>query len=106
MVGRDHLKIITPKPLPKLFLVGFVAQRRRHDVLSAFEAFLLVTGVIEKQILRASLGIYRQTQIPRRLDLFKSVVATEVNDVDGRVRHLGNRNCPVDTLGLGSRRAC
>ena len=61
----------------------------------AFEAFLFVSGVIEEKILRAGFRISRQAEIARVLNFLQCVVTTEVNDVDGRIRHLRNRKSKV-----------
>src|SRR5262249_44666561 len=53
VVGRDHLKIITPKALPQLLLIRFVPQWRRHHIFRPFETFLFVVAVVEEQILWA-----------------------------------------------------
>src|SRR5262245_39272840 len=87
VIGRDDLKIVAAKSLPQLLLIRLVAQWWRHDVLGALKAFLFVIGVIEKQILRAGLRKSRQSQIAGCLNFFECVVATEVDDVHGRVRH-------------------
>ena len=102
VVGGKHLEIVSAEPLPELFLIGFIPQGWGHDVLRALEAVLFVIGVIEEQVLRARFGIRGQTEVTRSLDFLQRVVATQMDDIDGRICHLGNGDRPVDTLGFSA----
>src|SRR5947209_2880678 len=100
VVCRDDLQVIRLQALPKLRLVRLLAERRRHHVLRAVEAFAVIVNR-EEEVLRARLRESRQTAVARLAHLIQSVGATEVDDIDGRLGHLRNRDGAVDALGLG-----
>ena len=76
VVGRDHLQIVLRQPFPQHVLVPLLAQRRRHHVLGAVEARLLVVVVGQEEILRARLGVGGQAHVAR-LRTFSSASADE-----------------------------
>src|SRR5579871_1190208 len=72
MVGRDHLQIVVTQTTPEMIVVMLRAQRRRANELRAFKlAFTLPGGFAAqivfttKEILRAGLGVSRQSAIAR-----------------------------------------
>src|SRR6266511_4152290 len=71
-----------------------------NSFAGALEAFLLVTRVIEEEILWTGLSVSRQSHVPRLFHLQQRVVAAQVHDVDRRARHLCNRDRPRRALGL------
>src|ERR1700683_1007357 len=82
-----------------------LAQRRRENVLCAFET--RGVEVIERkiEILRARLGINRQAAIASLAHFFERLVATQMNDVQRRSGHFGKSNRSRDGLRLGGRGA-
>ena len=103
MVGGDDLQRIVREPLPEFFLVPFFAQRRRENVFGALEAGSVHVFERKIEILRTSFGISGQAAVARLANFFERVVAGEMNDVDGRAGHFGQRNGARGGFGFGGR---
>ncbi len=104
VVGRDDLQVVRLQALPKFRLIRLFAKRRRHHVLRALEVVAVIFNREEK-ILRAGFGERGNATVARLAHLIKRVGATEVNDIDGRFGHLGNRDRAMYAFGFGDRRA-
>ena len=106
MVGRDDLQVIAAQSFPEFLLIFDAAQRRRHHIFRAFKIRLFVIAVIQQQILRARFGIRSQAQIARILHVFQRVVAAQMNNVHGRIRHFGERNRTMHAFSFSARGTC
>ena len=102
VVGGNGLQIVERQPAPQPVLRLLRTQRRAHDVLRALEAGLLVVVVREEQVLRAGLGVRRQSAVARLGDHLERLCRGQVHDVDRHVRHLGQRDGAVRGLRLGA----
>src|SRR5262249_28176927 len=106
VIGRDHLEIIHLQAFPKLRLIRLFAQRRCHYVFGAVEVFAIVINGKE-EILRAGLSKGGDAAIACLPNLVKGISPTEMNDVDRRLGHFGDRNGAMHALGFshgGSRK--
>ena len=103
VVRRDYLKGVLRQSLPEFFLVPFLAQRRREDIFGALEAGSVHVFERKIQILRTSLGVGREAAVARFADFFERVVAGEMDDVDGRASHFGQRDGTRGGFRFGGR---
>ena len=101
MIGRDDLQRIVRETLPEFFLMPFLSQRRREDILRALESGDVHVFQREIQILRASLGVGGQPAVARLANFFERLVAGEMNDVDRRAGHFRQRDCARSGFGFG-----
>ena len=99
MVGWDDLQIIHLQTLPELSLIWFLAQRRRHHVPGAVKVFTVIIDGKE-EILRTGFGKGRDAAIARLAHLVEGVGATEMNDVDRRLCHFGDRDRAMHAFGF------
>ena len=100
VIGRDDLQMVVLESIPQLFLMPFLPQGRRENILGAFEAGRI--EVLERQIeiLRAGLRIYGKAPIAGFAHFFQSVVATQVHDVHRRACHFSESDGPSRWLRL------
>src|SRR5215472_3465635 len=101
VVGGNNLQRVFREALPELFLMPFLAERRRENILRALEPGNLHIFEREVQIPRTSFRISRKSAVARFANFFKRVVAGEVNDVNGRACHFGERDGTRGSFGFG-----
>ena len=102
VVGGDDLEMIVTQAVPEFGEIVLFAQGRGEDVFGAFEVGALQFFDGEKKILRAGFGEGGETAVARFADLVERVFGREVDDVDGRSGHFGERDGAVDGFGFGS----
>src|ERR1017187_2164992 len=93
--------MIVLKATPQFLLVPLLAQRRSENVLRAFKPRRIHVLEREVQILRTSLGVDGKSAVASFPNFLQRLMATQVDDVDGCARHLGQRN--GTSYGLGFR---
>src|SRR5262249_12378514 len=103
MIGGDDLKMILFQTGPKPFLMPFFPQWWSENVLRSFKSGFVHVIDREIQILRASFRVHRQAAVAGFAYLFQSVVAAQVDDVNRRARHLGQRDGSGGRLAFRSR---
>ena len=103
MVGRDDLQVVHLQAFPQLGVIVLFAQRRRHHILRAVQTVAVIVDRMEK-ILRTSFGKCGNAAVARLPHLIQRVGAAQVNDVNRRLGHLGDRDRAMNAFGLGDRR--
>ena len=105
MVGGDHLQVIVLQAVPEFRLMLLGAQRRREDILGAFEIGPLQLFDGEQQILRAGFGECRHAAVARFAHLVERVFRREVHDVDRRAGDFRHGDGAMHGFGFGARGA-
>ena len=105
VIGGDHLQVIGLQPIPQLRQILLLAQRRRKDVLRAFETGQLHVVDREQQILRTGFGKRGQTAIASFAYLIQRILRRQMHDVDGNARNLSQRDGAMDRFRFSQRRA-
>ena len=75
--------------VPEFFLMPFLAQRRRENILGGIETGTVHVVEREIEILRTGFGVSGKAAVARFAHFFQRVVAGEMNDVDGAAGHFG-----------------
>src|SRR3712207_7724180 len=78
---------------------------RRPPRSTLFPYTTLFRSNREEEVLRAGLREGGDSAVARLAHLIERVRAAQVHNVDGRFRHLGNRNRSVHALGFGDRKS-
>ena len=105
MIGGDDLQRVLRESLPEFFLVPLFAERRSEDVFGAFEAGGVHVFEREIEILRTGFGVGGDAAVAGFANFFESVVAGEMDDVDGAVGHFGESDGAGGGFGFGGRGA-
>ena len=101
VIGGDDLQGVLRESLPELFLMPFFAQGRSEDVLCAFESGGVHVFERKIEILRAGFGVGGDAAVAGFANFFESVVAGEMDDVDGAVGHFGESDGAGSGFGFG-----
>src|SRR4029077_8885680 len=92
VIGGDDLQVIAFESVPEFLLVPLFSQRWSENVFRAFKIGHVEIFDRKVEVLGAGLGINRKTAVASFPHFFERVIARQVHDVDGRARHLGQRN--------------
>ena len=106
MVGRNHLQVVVLQAVPQFRLVLLLAQRRREDILRAFEILAAPWSSIESSRYCGQVSANAGTPRSRASRTwFSASSRRQMHDVNRRARHLRHGDGAMHGFGFGQRRA-
>src|ERR1019366_5615621 len=86
--------------IPEFLLVPFLTEWRSEDVFRSFKPGRIEVLEGEVQVLRAGLGVDGKSAIAGLANFLECLIAAQVDDVDGRACHFGERNGATHSFSL------
>src|SRR5262249_48701230 len=101
VIGGNDLQVVALEPIPKFFLVPFLAQWGSENVLCPLKSRHVKILNRKEQVLGTGLGVDWQATVAGLAHFLKRVVAAQMHNVDWSSGHLRQGDGACRGLGFG-----